>query len=176
MPDPLRHADDRNFLESLLRHVPGFHGYLERQYRRDSDMLLRKWLADRLSHGKQPLDDYLRQLVDAGQITELPQWERVRSRLDGFVSRLRAAVAGYSAVFDLVRVDQHLLDQVYEHDLSLVEGVNALHDSLAKLPAPREPGDLSVSGFLTQIDKLEQAFRGRHELLEGLDEDQPNSG
>ncbi len=41
MFEPERHAEKRNFVESILRHIPGFRGYLEKEYRRDSDYLAR---------------------------------------------------------------------------------------------------------------------------------------
>ena len=47
MIDPEHHAEGRNFVESILRHVPGFRGYLEKEYRRESDYLLRTAMASR---------------------------------------------------------------------------------------------------------------------------------
>ena len=39
MPEPRAHMEHRGFRESILRHIPGFRGYLEKEYRRDSDAL-----------------------------------------------------------------------------------------------------------------------------------------
>ena len=36
------------FVETILRYIPGFRGYLEKEYRRDADALQRQWLTDRL--------------------------------------------------------------------------------------------------------------------------------
>src|SRR5262245_518811 len=56
VPDPSRHAESRNWIESLARHIPGFKGYLEKEYRRDSDHLARTWIADQLQKSKTALD------------------------------------------------------------------------------------------------------------------------
>ena len=125
MPQPKDHAAKRNFLETVLRYVPGFRGYLEREYRRESDELQRNWLADRLQRSKRAIDDLARQLADAAQVDVLPQIDRLRVRLDRLLGRIRGAMQGYSGFFDLVRIDVPLLDRVYEHDAALNEQVDA---------------------------------------------------
>jgi hypothetical protein len=74
-------------------------------------------MADRLQQGKGGLDQYGRGLADAARIDQLPQLDSLRGRIDTLIARLRGAPAGYSGFFDLVQVDEELLDNVYEHDL-----------------------------------------------------------
>ena len=105
MADPSRHTDARNLLESLLRKIPGFKGYLEREYRRESDQLARTLIVDQLQKCKASLDNFQRSLADAGRLADLPPCERIRSRLDLLQSRLNGALRGYSGFFDFVRVD-----------------------------------------------------------------------
>ena len=167
MVDPERHADSRNFVESILRQIPGFRGYLEREYRRESDHLARTWLADQLKRCKSDLDNYQRAILDAGQIDDLPQCERVRTRIDTLESRIRGAVRGYSGFFDFVKVDEDLLDQVYEHDISLIGDVESLGQTVQQLAAseraPNKIGDL-----LASVEALHRRFDERAELLQGL--------
>ena len=56
MPEPRDHTEDRNWIEAVLRYVPGFRGYLEKEYRRESDDLQRDWLADRLQRSKRAIN------------------------------------------------------------------------------------------------------------------------
>ncbi len=69
MPEPRQQAQSRGWIESILRRIPGFKGYLEKEYRRDSDAVQRTWLADRLQRTKPALDTYGRTLVDAKSST-----------------------------------------------------------------------------------------------------------
>ena len=94
MPDPRQHAENRGYIESFLRVIPGFRGYLEKEYRRESDALARAWLVENLDKGKNILDNWGRILVDAGQIDALPQIDRIRSRVDKVMSRIKGAVQG----------------------------------------------------------------------------------
>ena len=135
MSEPKEHAEQRNLIETILRHVPGFRGYLEKEYRRDSDELARQWLADRLERSKRAIDDLTRPLADAGQIDALPQVDRLRGRLDKLIARIRGAMQGYSGFFDLVRVQEDLLDRIYQHDVQLMRQVDALGNAVEQLPA-----------------------------------------
>lgn len=170
MPDPQRHAESRGIIETVLRYIPGFRGYLEKEYRRDSDYLARKWMADRLQTAKRGLDDYMRSLVDAGQIDALTTLERVRTRLDGLVSKFRAQVRGYSGFFDFVQVNEALLDQVYQHDASMFGDVEAVAKDLESLTVKQDTPQAVASDLLRKIDEVEQKFSQRADLLNGVGE------
>ncbi|MGE0758710.1 MAG: hypothetical protein AB7O38_16910, partial [Pirellulaceae bacterium] len=128
MFDPQRHADSRNTLENLLRQIPGFRGYLAREERRDSDYLARTWLADQLQKCKSSLDTWQRSLLDEGQIDLLPLCERLRTRVDTLQAQIKGAMRGYSGFFDFVKVDEGLLEQVYELDMGLVGEATVITD------------------------------------------------
>jgi len=169
MPEPKEHAEHRNWLETILRYIPGFRGYLEKEYRRDSDELQREWLADRLQRAKRAIDDLTRPLADAGQIDALPQVDRLRGRLDKLIARIRGAMQGYSGFFDLVRVREDLLDRLYEHDVGLMQRVDALGQAIEQLPEAPDRIPKTVSDLLEQIDVLEQQWDVREDMLKGLE-------
>lgn len=45
-------GSQRNWLENILLKIPGFKGYLEKEYRRETDHLLRQFVSQRLMEGK----------------------------------------------------------------------------------------------------------------------------
>ncbi len=169
MPEPKRHAENRNLVESLLRRIPGFRGYLEKEYRRESDELQRQWLADRLQRSKRGLDSYALQLADAAKIDTLPLVDRLRSRLDRLIGRIRGAMQGYSGFFDLVQIDEAVLDRVYEYDVALMEDVARLADNIEALQGKTEQADTLVPPLLTEIEKIEDAWDRREDVLKGLE-------
>ncbi|MBN2216720.1 MAG: hypothetical protein JW719_05050 [Pirellulales bacterium] len=169
MPEPREHAENRNVIERVLRHIPGFRGYLEKEYRRESDELQRQWLADRLQRSKRAIDDAVRPLVDAGQIELLPQVDRLRSRLDKFIWQLRSAMEGYSGFFDLVRVDEAVLDRVYELDVAVMDDVQSLAEAIEALPARGKELAAALPELLNQIDNVESQWSSRAEILKGLE-------
>lgn len=171
MPDPHKHSQNRNLVERILNYIPGFHGYLQKDYRRESDHLARTWLADRLQAAKRGLDDYQRTLVDAGKLDQLTECERIRSRLDAVISQIRFAVRGYSGFFDYVRVDEQLLEKVYQLDMDLMQQVEGFATSLEQLGREAaEAAPDAVSRLRGQLEEVQQQFAKRGELLMGLGE------
>ena len=168
MVDPTKHDDARGLVESILRKIPGFRGYLEQEYRRESDHLARMWLADHLDTCKAGVDRYQRNLLDARKIDFLDDCERVRTRLDTLASRVRGAVRGYSGVFDFVRVDEDLLDQVYDLDVTLVDEAEWLLKAVDELLVPEKDPAAAIAEFLNRVEQLHSQFDRRTELLQGL--------
>jgi hypothetical protein len=169
MPEPKEHAENRNLLESILRYIPGFRGYLEKEYRRDSDELEREWLADRLQRSKRAIDELTRPLADRGQIDLLPQVDRLRGRMDKLIARIRGAMQGYSGFFDLVRVREDLLDRVYEHDVALMQEVDAMGRAVEALPDEQNKIAARLTDLLEQVDGLERRWDTREDMLKGLE-------
>ncbi len=166
--DPERHADSRNFVESILRYVPGFRGYLEKEYRRESDYLARTWLADQLQSTKRPLDEFFRGLLDAGQIDAMPLLDRIRTRLDGLIAKMRGDVRGYSGIFDYVRIGQRELDRVYNEDMALIKEVTQFVKTVDHLTSQSTPAGKMAGELLQQLDTIETAYGQRTDILKGL--------
>ncbi len=170
--EPKEHAEQRGAVESFLRRIPGFRGYLEKEYRRESDAMTRRWLADRLQRSKGGIDAAARPLADAGHIEQLPQLDRLRGRIDKLIGRVRGAMHGYSGFFDLVQVDEARLEAVYEHDLRLMDDAEALGKAIEGLPARRDQLDAALPELTGQIDALEREWDRRDSILKGWEEPQ----
>jgi hypothetical protein len=169
MPEPREHAKNRGWIESILRRIPGFKGYLEKEYRRDSDALQRTWLADRLQRSKRSLDAYSRTLVDAGKLDAVAQIDRFKGRLDKAIGRLRGAMAGYSGFFDLVQVDDAGLERVYEYDVKMMDAVDALGDNIDKVEHATAEIAPPVAEWNNQLAAVEQSIDHRNDMLKGLE-------
>ncbi|MCA9267413.1 MAG: hypothetical protein KDA41_03035 [Planctomycetales bacterium] len=168
MPDPQKHASNRGMLEWLLRKIPGFKGYLEKSYRRESDRLQREWLADHLQRAKQGLTDYTLALTNAGQIDQLAVCDQMRSRLDRLIARLRGGVSGYSGFFDFVQIGEDELESVYAHDSAMSSDVETLGEELANLASATEPPAVLMPQLLAKIDRLAEKVDRREDMLRGL--------
>jgi hypothetical protein len=169
MPEPREHAKNRGWFESILRRIPGFKGYLEKEYRRDSDALQRNWLADRLQRSKRSLDVYSRALVDAVKLDAVAQVDRFKGRMDRSISRLRGAMPGYSGFFDLVQVDEARLECVYEHDVKMMDAVDALGDSIDQVEHATADIAPPIQQWNDQLAIVEQAIDHRQDILKGLE-------
>lgn len=168
MVEPMDHATKRNWVETILRHIPGFQGYLEKEYRRDSDALQREWLAYRLGLAKRSVDNLMGLLAEGGHVDQLATLEQVRGRIDHIIARIQGAMEGYSGFFDLVQIDEDVLDRVYQFDLSLAERIEQLAAAVDRLP--KCPFDLScaIGEVRDSLDEFHRLWDMRQELLAGL--------
>ena len=169
MPEPKKHAETRGVMESVLQWIPGFRGYLKKENRRESDTLQRDWLSDRLQRSKRGLDDYARVLADAAAIETLPEVDRLRGQLDKLMGRIRGAMQGYSGFFDLVDIDQSVLDRVYEYDVSLMEQMARLADDVDQLGSRQNDSTADLGPIRDQIRSAEEAWDHREDILKGLE-------
>jgi hypothetical protein len=169
MSNPKDHSRDRNWLEELFRRVPGFRGYLEKEYRRESDKLQRDWMADALERSKASLEEVGRKLADAGAIKTLPELDRLRGRLDKLVGRLRHAPHGYSGFFDLVQVDEALLDEVYAFDVAMMDAAGQLASETSALRHKAE-GEVTaeLEHLMEAAAELDRRIDRREDLLKGV--------
>jgi len=168
MPDPHQHADSRGWIESILRYIPGFSGYLEKGYRRESDELARKWLADQLDEGKRGVDELVNVLTSQGRLADLNPCQSLHTQIDLIVGKLRSAPAGYSGFFDFVQVDETQLEKVYSIDMGLVEKVRQARLKLASLADRSDEVNLAVREVTGMLELIRSSFAQRGEILSGL--------
>jgi hypothetical protein len=151
----------QNWLEKLVNMIPGFSGYREKELRREADALQREHLAKLLEQCKRPLNDAATALsrTDLDAINDV---ETAKKRLDKAIARVRHADRGYGGFFDAVKVDEAVLDRVYQFDLALLENVEAIRARAAELrdrPA--------LVALIASIDAIDSQLNEREALLSG---------
>ncbi len=166
--DPLAHGDRSNALDDLLKRIPAYRGYLERDHRRESDKLARTFIADQLRDTRNAIDRTLREWVDAGKFDRLTRLEAVRTALDGLELRVVTAPRGYGAFFDYVQVDRKRLDDILFLDLELGKQAEGLRQQAESLEGTAD--EAAVGRFASDVEKMSQAFEQRRKILSGLNE------
>lgn len=168
MVDPSKHAENRGWVESLLRQVPGFKGYLEKEYRRESDALARQHLADRLQAAKRSINQYQRTLLEAGRLDDLPALERTITAIDTLINRATGDVRGYSGFFDFMQNQEDELDRIYEQDLQLITEAEAFVKQTEALVPGRDDPSTAAQQLQRQLDALAEKYSLRTKILTGL--------
>jgi hypothetical protein len=122
---------EKNFLERLGDAIPGISGYRAREDRRTTDKRLRDYLASRLETVLGRIEAAKLDMTNRGDLAALGEVGVVERRLQTATETLRFASYGYSGFFDQLKVDEGRLDQLYAHDLKIVEAVEALEKTVA---------------------------------------------
>ncbi len=167
MADPF---DDRpeGRLERLLEKLPGFGGYVDREARQTSDHLARTQIADHLQAAKRSLDKVTRDLVDKGAIDLLPRFDRFRSTVDHAMAKLRGAFSGSCDFFAVDEVADDLLDDIYEHDLWMIDEAERFAKTIESLAnAMENPADL-LSDVEGRFEVIQQKIAEREKLIREL--------
>ena len=134
-----------------------------------SDALQRSWLADRLQRAKPALDAYGRTLIGAKKLDGMAELDQFKSRLDRTIGRIRGAMQGYSGFFDLVQVDEVLLERVYQQDVKTMDAVEALATAIEKLAATPADGPSPLPALAVDLVQVDQAIDHRTDILKGLE-------
>ena len=158
----------QSLLDSVLRKIPGFGGYVDQQNRRESDEKTRAWMAERLQASKRHLDAYGRSLADAAKIDDLPICDKLRRGVDRVLARIRSSVHGYSGLFDAKRIDEDRLEDVYDCDASLLDEIETLGGEMDRLEKSDAPPAEVITGLLQKLDAIDEKLDQREKLLKQL--------
>jgi hypothetical protein len=163
---------ERSLLEKIMGYVPGYHGYKEKELRRESDRLVRMDVVNRLKDAK---TTFRRRFADPVAVQKLGdssyKFDALTYRLDRVTQRIDRAVAGYAGMFDAIKVKEDKLDSVIQHDLSLIEKAESVKEDVEKV-ASMEPGTddwkTAMDAVISKVEDLDKLVDERANLLRGL--------
>jgi uncharacterized membrane-anchored protein YjiN (DUF445 family) len=163
---------ERSLLEKIMGYVPGYHGYKEKELRRESDRLVRMDVVNRLKDAKTV---FRRRFADPVAVQKLGEssykFDALTYRLDRVTQRIDRAVAGYAGMFDAIKVKEDKLDSVIQHDLSLIEKAESIKEDVEKV-ASIEPGTddwkTAMDAVISKVEDLDKLVDERANLLRGL--------
>ena len=168
MPDIVEKVKaERGLLEKVVSYIPGYHGYKEKELRRESDRLVRQQAASSL---KKASDSFKRSLASGPDLTDAKRAiaDKLLARLDLTKERISKAVGGYSGFFDVVKVREDRFDKMIANDFDLINLCYALGDQInkvAKAGSASSGWTQLVEEAESQIEKIEDALRARDDLL-----------
>jgi hypothetical protein len=158
----------QNFLEKIASAIPGFKGYREKERRREADRMSREHMAVRLEGAKKELDTLSANASRVGELDVINDIETARKRLDKVAARIRYADRGYAGFFDAVKIDEAVLDRVYQFDVALLVGVEEARDAAQAAGAAAGGVGPALQGFIGRLDALDEALGEREQILSGV--------
>ena len=176
--DDLRETVDaaKGGLERLISKIPGYKGYKEKELRREADKLLRTEIANSFDDQRKRLNEVQIQLVSQVQIEFLDDVDRVVSKLQLLIDRIRTSSYGYAGLFDAIKVKEDQLDALYEFDnnmLDYVDDIAAGVDKVLSAVAAKEGIGAAIAELAEIATEANRTFSHREEVIlrSGSDED-----
>jgi hypothetical protein len=162
-------AKDRmNFLEKLLKGLPGISGYIDKELRRDADKRLRELIAGELEEQKQALFAVQHLLLEGTGLLWMDNVDTAVSKLQLLADRIRTAAYGYAGLFDPVRIGADELNALHHFDQTLAERVADVRTAVQTLRTAVETnGEVgqSVRKLIDLINGLNTLYGKRHEAV-----------
>ncbi len=159
--------------ERIAAALPGFHGYKEKELRRESDKLIRNHLYLKLSKDKDNVRLISQKIADKRYLDTLPDIDRLVAKMDRITEKVNHASYGYAGFFDIVKVKEENLDRMIAYDNQLLDSVNALTAEIDALKAQLLGGDFGnlkdkIQGVADKVEMLEDTFDKRQEVILGV--------
>jgi outer membrane murein-binding lipoprotein Lpp len=159
--------------ERILAAIPGFHGYKEKELRRESDKLIRNHLYLKLSGAKNDLRTISQRLSDRRWFDVLTDMDRLQAKVDRVNQKVNHASYGYSGFFDVVKVKEENLDRMIEFDSQLVDDVDGLIADVDAFKAEVVKGEAKnakerIQSISDKLEAFEEAFDKRQEVILGV--------
>lgn len=166
-------AVGENFLEKLMRKIPGFEGYKNREQSRNADQIQRKFMAASLREGKGRIGEAAQEMMRSKGLEFIDDVDRITKIMDKVTDRVEHAEYGYSSLFSSTKVDTEQLDSLYEYDLGMLLNIESISEAITGLEGTLEQEDGDIRARLKDIkkaiDNLNQKIDGRIKLLKGVE-------
>jgi len=160
-----------DLLEKITRIIPGISGYQERERRRDDDKALRDRIAQTVARCRQRISDRMNHISRAGMkggLGTIGKLEGVNVLLERIEDEIRYAPRGYSGWFDREGVGLEDLENLFDHDLKLLETAGRMEESIPS--GDPDPGEEWVEDLKRELEDLRRAFESRVSVIRGGEE------
>jgi hypothetical protein len=158
--------------ERILAAIPGFHGYKEKELRRESDKLIRNHLYLKLSGIKNNLRTVYQKLADRRWFDVLQDIDRLIAKVERVSQKVNHASYGYAGFFDIVKVKEENLDRMTEFDNNLVDDVESIATDVDAFKADVTKGEAKnakerIQALVDKVESFEDTFDKRQEVILG---------
>ncbi|WP_461752530.1 hypothetical protein, partial [Methanocorpusculum sp.] len=145
--------DDRGLIKKIQLCIPGFRGYRQKEDVRLADALLRQQIADDLKNNVLlPLEQTRKSASRALELDLMNDLATVISQAKTTEAKIRHAEQGYTGISPANRIKKAELNNVYEYDLALINGIRGLGDLAKAAFSSADAGDFdSVQKQLREI-------------------------
>jgi hypothetical protein len=165
--------DQMRLSERIMAAIPGFHGYKEKELRRESDRLIRNHLHLKLSGAKNNLRTVSQKLADRRWLDVLTDMDRLLAKADRVSQKVNHASYGYAGFFDAIKIKEENLDRMIDFDSQLIEDVNSLTADIDSFKAEVTKGEVKnakerIQAVTDKLEAVEEAFDKRQEVIVGV--------
>lgn len=146
---------ETNIFDKIGTLIPGYRGYQEREGRRECDRQLREQIEDKLTY----IEKGINLQIENTPFERLSEIENIRKKINNLSDLIRYSPYGASAFFSESVINEIELENIYQHDLDILDATNELEE-LTKLK--------DLSSIKDKTELLEKAIIKRNQHLKNI--------
>lgn len=152
-------------MEKLESLIPGFRGYKQKELLREDDRLVRDRVRTELEEALKLLEEAETVILDTVGFEAAEKVEMVIRRVRMGIDRVKYTPAGYSGLFDRVKIRETTLTNILNHDLQMIETAINIKKATARMR------DLALSGKAEEASKMIlEVYKMSNEVLRFINE------
>jgi len=160
-------------LERILKYLPSYSGYKEKENRRETNKLIRIKVVASLKCGIEKLDMAARATTEERAFDKAKKLDRLNMILTKLAEKITHALDGNAHLFDSIKVKEGDIDNLINNDVSLTETAGKIDEAcLSLLKATNQREFDSLDDGLDHVDVLIQQMDNllarRKEALPGI--------
>ncbi|MGD0329061.1 MAG: hypothetical protein ABSB40_01285 [Nitrososphaeria archaeon] len=155
---------EQGFLEKIMSYIPGYHGYKEKELRRETDKLVREFSVQKLKEAKIALNEAIREVSDSGNAGAFQYSNRAMAVLDRVTNKIEHADYGYSGFFDAIKVRENKLDKLIEFDYTLIDLCKSMQETAATVAGQPDVGK-AFNDFRKKLLDVESKLNNRESVI-----------
>ena len=160
------------YLARMLKIIPGYHGYKNKEERRETDIKVRDKAIRELEQAEEKFIEALEPAVDAGNSKLMSLLEKIRGDIRIFHGKLKNAEAGYKPGWNLIEIREKELEQAIAVDAEIVLGsieIKNVAEEVADKALVDEDVTGNVKEAMKKLNEIKKLFQERIDILTGTD-------
>jgi len=168
MRDSFRDSSHESTLERIMRIIPGYSGYKEKEKIRESDKRLREYLGQELDRIRKSVERTMRDLTEMNSFSSLDLMDVQVKRMQKYAENIRFASYGYAGFFSDVKIGEPELEEILSHDQKFIDSLSEIRSAVKILDETKEDESelkQSIKSLESVLNLLEEEIQKRKYLL-----------
>jgi hypothetical protein len=164
-------TSDQDPFTKILKKIPGFSGYIDREARRAADKMLRDTIGQQFQQLWGRIGNVQQDFADQGELSYLDDLEKAAMKVQTFIDKITGASYGYSGFFDAQKINEDELAKIYEFDAALLEFGDSISRAIDNVEASVGDDGLpaAIHHLVTLTRDLVTAYEGRDLVLQSME-------
>jgi hypothetical protein len=168
MKDKTSSGSPERILERIMRVIPGYSGYKNKEHIRETDKQLREYLAQELDRYRKNLETAMKDLTRSKSFDLVGSLDSEVKRMQKYADSIRYASYGYSGLFSEIKIRENELQELHAHDLKFIDSLSEIKNATKTLADSKSDPALlksSLDQLALLLDALDEDIQKRKDLF-----------